>query len=286
MRDDEYMPHEYMPLEPNDVERTEPLEPSAPPAPPALHDSGSSPAVTPASTSPDKVSIVAFVFSLLGVGIVAIPLAIWGIVRTGHSRRRGRGFAIAALAFSAAWAVAVSALVLASGLLIGGGEAAGSDVSELAPAATGTPSSTSSAPTSAPTATVGSQAAKPLSKPKRVYWEDLKRGMCVRFPQASDATYVTVVDCRVGHQEEVTSRTTLAGGTKWPGDAAVDAASEVKCRAAFESYVGIAYDDSRLELDSVTTDAAGWADGEHTLICLALDPANEHLTRTLRSAHE
>ncbi len=242
--------------------------------------------VSPARTSTDKVSITAFVFSLVGMGIVAIPLAIWGILRTGRNERRGRAFAIAALAFSAAWAVVVSTLVLASGLLIGGQEAAVSDVSEPAPTVSGPSSSTSSAANSASTATADSRTTVPLSKPKRVYWEDLKPKMCVRFPQAAEAVYVTVVDCRAEHQEEVTSRTTLAGGTKWPGDDAVNAASEVKCRAAFESYVGIGYDDSRLEMDAVTTQAAGWADGDHTVVCLVLDPANEHLTGTLRSAHQ
>jgi hypothetical protein len=127
--------------------------------------------------------------------------------------------------------VAISALVLASGPLIGGGEAAVPDVSERAPAVSDMPSTTSSATTSASTATLGSRASGPLSKPKRVYWEDLKPTMCVRFPQAIDATYVTVVDCRVEHREEVSSRTTLTGGRQWPGDDAVDAASEVKCRA-------------------------------------------------------
>lgn len=276
---------EHIPLEPNDAPTTEPVDLQAAQAPPVPHDREGIP-VGRAPASTDRVSILAFVFSLVGMGIVAIPLGVWGILRTGRGRRRGRGFAIAALAFSAAWAVAISALVLASGPLIGGGEAAVPDVSEGAPTVGDTPSTMSSAATSASTATSSSRPAGPLSKPKRVYWEDLKPMMCVRFPQATEATYVTVVDCRVEHQEEVTSRTTLVGGTKWPGDAAVNAASEVKCRAAFESYVGIAYDGSRLELDSVTTDAAGWADGDHRLICLVLDPANEHLSRTLRRAHE
>lgn len=276
---------QHIPREPIDFPATEPGAPWAPPAPPVAHDREGMP-VSRAPASTDTVSVLAFVFSLVGMGIVAIPLGVWVILRTGRSGRRGRGFAIAALAFSAAWAVAISALLLASGSLIGGGQAATSDVSERAPTVSDTASSTSSGPTSASTATAGSGSTRPPDKPKRVYWEDLKPTMCVRFPQATDTTYVTVVDCRVGHQEEVMSRTTLAGGTKWPGDDAVDAASEVKCRAAFESYVGIAYDDSRLELDSVTTDAAGWADGDHTLVCLVLDPANEHLTRTLRKAQE
>lgn len=241
---------------------------------------------SPAAVSTDRVSLTAFVFSLVGMGIVAIPLAIWGMVRTAHNGRRGRGFAIAALAFSAAWAVAVSALVLASGLLAGGGQAAVSKVSGPLPTASDTASSPSSATTSASTPTAVPKARGPLIKPRRIYWEDLKPAMCVRLPQGTGVLYLTVVDCRAAHQEEVMSRSTLSGGRKWPGDDAVNAASEVKCRAAFASYVGIGFDDSKLEMDSFTTDAAGWADGDHTVVCLVLDPGNEHLTRTLRGAHQ
>jgi Septum formation len=118
-----------------------------------------------------------------------------------------------------------------------------------------------------------------------VYWEDLKPGMCIptQDPSAID---VIVVDCSAEHEDEVTSTTALTGSEEWPGDNAVDKAGEKKCKSAFASYVGLGIDESRLDLDFWTVDQDGWTDGKVTLICLVLDPTNDHLTRSLRGAHE
>ena len=253
---------------------------------PHTHDSSTAALGQPnaAPASMDAVSVIAFVFSVIGVGLVAIPLAIWGLVRT-RSPRRGRGFAIAALCLSVAWAVASFAL-LSSGFLESSSQPVATNDSRALPAAditTTTPAQPSrSTATRSSTAT---QQARPLSKPKRVYWEDLKPGMCVRSPH-QPAISVTVVDCRAGHDEEVMARTALARSAAWPGDVAGQAAVEDRCRAAFTAYIGIGFDDSRLEMDSLTTDKSGWRSGDHRLICLVLDPANAHLTRALRGSQE
>jgi hypothetical protein len=232
-----------------------------------------------AASPVDKVSVTAFVFSLIGFAIVAIPLAIWGLVRSKPGPRSGRGFAVAALAISVAWVVVGSALLLTLGVFAGAQKAA---VSDAIPA---TPTSSTSATTSASGAPVPApQPTGPLSKAKRVYWEDLRQTMCVRIPEDPDAIYVSVLDCRAEHEEEVTARTVLAGTTTWPGDDAVDSAAEGKCRTAFEAYVGIGYDDSRYELDFLITDKSGWEEGDRRLICLVLDPTEQKLTRSLRGA--
>jgi Septum formation len=122
-----------------------------------------------------------------------------------------------------------------------------------------------------------------------VYWEDLQPGMCVRILRIPGDPYAmdyTVVDCSAEHEEEVTSSTTLAGSQKWPGDDAVDKAAEKKCKSAFASYVGLGRAKSRLDQDFLTVDQDGWTDGDFTLICLVLDPDNDHLTRSLRGAHK
>ena len=125
----------------------------------------------------------------------------------------------------------------------------------------------------------------PLAKAKRIYWENLRPGMCVRNPSSASALYITVVDCRATHDEEVTLRALLTGTRKWPGDAAVDAAAEAKCHAAFASYVGVPFEQSRLETDFYTTDRTGWSAGDHRLICLVYDPDDSSLTRSLRGSH-
>ena len=238
----------------------------------------------------DRVSVVAFVLSLLGVGLVAIPLAVWGLVRTRPGPRRGRGFAIAALGVSAAWALA-SVVLLSYGLLggtsgnaVAGGEAAPTASQSAVPSPTTSTTSPSTSVTSK--AAVPAQSPKPTSKPRRVYWEDLRAGMCIRTPQNSSGTSVTVVDCRSAHDEEVTARTTLAGPKVWPGDVAMQTAAEARCRPAFGAYVGTSFDDSRLEMDFITTDPDGWKSGDHRLICLVLDPSQAHLTHALRGIRE
>jgi hypothetical protein len=269
---------------PHDPGASEPINPWTPPGPPATGESMASMPGSSAASPVDKVSVTAFVFSLIGFGIVAIPLAIWGLVRTKPGPRRGRGFAVAALAISVAWVVVGSALLLTLGVFAGGQKAAVSDVSDAIPTATATAPTTSANATTSAGAPVAPQPTGPLSKAKRVYWEDLRQTMCVRIPEAPDAIYVSVLDCRAEHEEEVTARTVLAGTTKWPGDDAVDTAAEDKCRTAFEAYVGIGYDDSRFELDFLTTDKSGWEEGDRRLICLVLDPSQQKLTRSLRGA--
>jgi Septum formation len=119
---------------------------------------------------------------------------------------------------------------------------------------------------------------------QRVYWEDLRPGMCVRA-DPNEMDYI-VVDCRAEHEEEVMSRGTLAGSREWPGDAALEDAAGEKCKSAFASYVGLGWDESRLDFNFLTPDKDGWTDGKPTLICLVLDPSNDKITRALRGAHE
>ncbi len=120
--------------------------------------------------------------------------------------------------------------------------------------------------------------------PQQIYWEDLQPGMCVR-EDPNDMDYL-VVDCHAEHEEEVISRGTLAGSKEWPGDAALENTAGERCKSAFATYVGLGWDDSRLDFDFVTPDEDGWTDGKVTLICLVMDPDHDQVTRSLRGAHE
>jgi hypothetical protein len=119
---------------------------------------------------------------------------------------------------------------------------------------------------------------------QRVYWEDLQPGMCVRA-DPNEMDYL-VVDCHAEHEEEVMSRGTLTGSKEWPGDTALEDAADEKCESAFESYVGLGIDESRLDYNYLTPHKDGWTDGKPTLICLVLDPNQDQITRALRDAHE
>lgn len=125
----------------------------------------------------------------------------------------------------------------------------------------------------------------PLAKAKRIYWQNLKPSMCVRNPSNASALYITVVDCSATHDAEVTLRALLTGTRKWPGDDAVDAAAEATCNSAFASFVGVPFEQSRLETDYYTTDRTGWSAGDRRLVCLVYDPDDTTLTRSLRGSH-
>ena len=265
-----------------------PAYPPAPPGalpgqPPAYAQQGA-PAIPDGSTAPrDKVSVAAFVLSLPGALVIAVPLAIWGLVRTSARARRGRGLAIAALCVSGAWVVVSVLLLMAPGLL-GANQVSAlpEDVPSVAPPAPGTPAPTASASDEP----VAAQPTGPMAKPKRVYWQDLKPMTCVREPDDETASFVTAVDCRAEHDVEVMSRTSLKKTKKWPGDEAVNTAAFEKCSAAFAGYVGVPFDESRLEASFYSTDKEGWDQGDTTLICLIYDPVATNAPRRLKGAAE
>ena len=265
-----------------------PAYPPAPPGalpgqPPAYAQQGG-PGIPDGSTAPrDKVSVAAFVLSLPGALVISIPLAIWGLVRTSARARRGRGLAIAALCVSGAWVVVSFLLLMAPGLL--GADQVSALTEGVRSVAPPTPS------TSAPTASasdepVAAQPTGPMAKPKRVYWQDLKPMTCVREPDDETASFVTAVDCRAEHDVEVMSRTSLKKTKRWPGDEAVNTAAFEKCSAAFAGYVGVPFDESRLEASFYSTDKEGWEQGDTTLICLIYDPVATNAPRRLKGAAE
>lgn len=249
----------------------------------APNDEQLSPGAQPAR---DRVSVVAFVLSILGATLLAIPLSIWGLVRTWSGGRRGRGLAIAALCISAAWMAAGLALVL-SGALNPPSEPVSADGARGVTALQNvSPQPAASSATPTPSEPVAAPSTKPLAKSTRIHWQKLKPKMCFIEPKKSTTVTVTVVDCRVKHDLEVMLKTSLRKPKTWPGDAAMTTPLERVCRPAFEKYVGIGYDESHLDIDWFTTETAGWNAGDRTTICLVYDPDVEQLTRRLYQAME
>ncbi len=224
----------------------------------------------------DAVSVCAFVASLLGAGLVAVPLATWGLTRTGPEARRGRGLAVAALAVSVAWVVVALVLVYRPVVL-------GSHTIAAAVRGGATPSTPAVVVPSRQTPTSAPSPEEVDQRVETVYWEELEAGTCLRVP-ADDAVDIPVVDCRAEHDEEVLARSELSGPDAWPGDAAVEASADRRCREAFADHIGIGYDDSVLELGFWTNDAEGWAQGGRTLVCLVHDPSTPTSTEALAGA--
>ena len=187
-----------------------------------------------------------------------------------------------------AYAAMTGAVVLLSGC---GGipqvnqGATGGAASATRPASTSMPTSTST-PTAgrSASATPTPSSTRPLAKSRSIYWAASKPGMCLVLPD-DDVYNVTRTDCRAKHHAEVMLRSRLRGGA-WPGEDALDAQAMKVCAAAFPRYVGLALDESLLDVDYITADRAGWEDGDRSVICLVYDPNEEWTTRALKASRE
>jgi len=118
----------------------------------------------------------------------------------------------------------------------------------------------------------GRQPHGPLRKAKKVYWDQLTTGDCFKGWTEKGSYTITRVDCRSPHEEEVTGTFTLPGGGRYPGDAAVEDASDARCKTYFARYLGVNWDSSAYDYDYATPDPSGWRQGDHKAICLAGDP--------------
>ena len=65
------------------------------------------------------------------------------------------------------------------------------------------------------------------------------------------------------------------------GDAPEDALTNDKCRAAFQTYVGVEYRRSILTLKWTEPSAGNWKSGDRHVFCVAFDPAGQR-TGTVR----
>ena len=227
----------------------------------------------PAKPPLDKVSLIALITAIPGFGLVSIPLGIWGVIRTRNHQRRGRTLAVISFVLIGLWAIVGAVVGVMAGLAVTSStdQTAAPPPSGLA-APTTVPPAVSTAPVVSATVP-GDQPHGPLRKAKKVYWDQVKKGDCFKGLAQTMLT-VTRVDCRSPHQAEVTATFTLPGGSRYPGDAAVDAASRARCQVYFTRYVGVDWESSAYDYDYVTPDPSGWRQGDHEGICLAVDPAH------------
>src|SRR5512133_665225 len=252
-----------------------------PPAPATTEvDAGTDPEQIPSYGSApqakpplDTVSLIALITAIPSLGLVSIPLGIWGVIRTRNKQRRGRTLAVISFVVIGLWAI-VGTVV---GVMVGLSTSATDQTAAPAPsgivAPTAVPATVSPAPV-APSKTKipGRQPHGPLRKAKKVYWDQLKTGDCFKGWSEKGSTVITRVDCRSPHEEEVTGTFNLSGGSRYPGDKAVEKASDARCKKYFARYVGIDWDSSAYNYDYATPDRSAWRYGDRLVICVADDP--------------
>jgi hypothetical protein len=277
-------------------QRAEAVDWAPPPWPPApteriLSYDGALPAKPPL----DTVSLFALITAVPGLGLLSVPLGIWGVIRTKNHQRRGRNVAVISFVLIGLWVIVGTVVGVMGGLSVTSStdQAAAPAPSGLV-APTTVPATVSPAPTTvSPTAVApskkipGHQPHGPLRKAKKVYWDQLKTGYCVKGMSEKYTTTVIRVDCRSRHQAEVTGTFNLRRGSRYPGDKAVEKASDARCEKYFGRYVGIDWDSSAYDYHYVTPDPSQWRQGNREVICLAEDPDHPEDSRiSLRNVKE
>jgi Domain of unknown function (DUF4190)/Septum formation len=214
-------------------------------------------------------AVASLILGLLGItvigaiaGIVLGILALRQIRRTGQ---RGRGLAIAGLAFSALWLV-----------LLGGYFALHGGKSATPPVSTGH----SSAPTPGPSSTASHG---PLST--NVF--ALKPGQCFQNPPASQTvlgvTYVTVVPCTTPHNAQAFVQFT-ATGTSYPGADALKRQADTGCHARITKNVQKSKLKNSMTLHYLYPLQSSWDSGHKMITCLIV-AAKPNLKTSLMRTH-
>ena len=179
------------------------------------------------------------------------------------------------------WTLALAVLLIVMGAAVGFAAWAASNAPD---ASSGAPTNqaASARPTSEPT---------PTADPEYDYPDAGDVGVC--FDPISDRDdgvllALRVIDCDEPHLSEVIGTPELDAGPNadWPGQAAVDRESEDLCLATFEDYVGVPFEESRLDASYFTPTEALWPGGDRLVICVVETSSAAPFNSSVRGLEE
>jgi hypothetical protein len=111
-------------------------------------------------------------------------------------------------------------------------------------------------------------------------------GDCFNDQDAIDLATLPVVPCGEPHDNEVYHLFLLpepADGA-YPGNERVASLTRDGCLAAFEPYVGTAYESSALEIFPIPPSEASWSGGDREVVCALYDARRQELTGSARGS--
>ncbi|MFD0994568.1 hypothetical protein HNR16_000163 [Pseudoclavibacter chungangensis] len=100
----------------------------------------------------------------------------------------------------------------------------------------------------------------------------LKVGDCLNEASGSMISDVEFVPCGEPHDWEVYAETEVEG-SELPAD--IDTQAENYCVPQFESFVGLDYNSSALEVTWFVPSEQSWSSGDKLITCIVLDPAGQ-----------
>ncbi|MEZ4504155.1 MAG: trypsin-like peptidase domain-containing protein [Dehalococcoidia bacterium] len=125
-------------------------------------------------------------------------------------------------------------------------------------------------------------------EPRSVF--ELTEGDCFSVPPEGDGDVlfdVLVTDCNEPHEHEM-FETLSAGGASdpFPGENTINDLWQTGCVDSFEAFVGIAYEDSRLDVGALVPTAESWVEGDREIACYVSDLFGEPLVGSMAGSRE
>ncbi len=111
----------------------------------------------------------------------------------------------------------------------------------------------------------------------------IKVGDCLNDATASGTvTTAPIVPCNKPHDSEAYTSVTMKDGD-FPGADAVKAQADQGCGDAFSGFIGIPFNDSKLDISYYYPTADSWANGDREILCTVYDDGVK-TTGTLKGA--
>lgn len=98
-----------------------------------------------------------------------------------------------------------------------------------------------------------------------------------------EVTEVPIIDCDEPHASEV-FHSYMIPDTSLPDQAGIETIVQEQCLPAFESFIGLDYNSSVLEVNYLSPTPDSWDAGDRELLCLVYDPSG-NVTGTLAGAN-
>jgi hypothetical protein len=115
--------------------------------------------------------------------------------------------------------------------------------------------------------------------------KDLRAGDCfdLKDPEAEEVDEVTALPCTDEHEYEMFFVGNMAG-SDFPAEDAVTTFLTDNCLPAFTTFVGLAYEDSELDIFWLSPTTESWQLGDHSIQCAVYHPRIHRLTESLQGS--